>query len=50
VQHGDLFNIERSADSTDLTDMVCASFNWNNSDVFVLDIQKILERITGELV
>jgi purine-binding chemotaxis protein CheW len=46
VQHDDLFSIERGADSTDLTDMICASFDWNNSDVFVLDIQKMLERIT----
>jgi purine-binding chemotaxis protein CheW len=50
VQRGDLFNVERSADSTDLTEMVCASFNWNSNDVFVLDIRKILERIAGELI
>jgi purine-binding chemotaxis protein CheW len=49
VQHCDLFNLERGSDSTDLTDMVCASFNWNNNDVLVLDMQKILGRITEEL-
>jgi len=48
VQSDKLLNVERSADSNDLTEAVSASFNWNGSDVFVLDIQKILSRVTGD--
>jgi purine-binding chemotaxis protein CheW len=48
VQHEKLFMMERNQGSNDLTDAVYASFTWNNSDVFILDIQKILSRVTGE--
>ena len=49
VPSDNLFNIEKSQDSDDLTEMVSASFEWGNSNVFVLDIQKILERVIGEI-
>lgn len=39
---------DRSADSGDLTEAVFASFNWNGNDVFVLDIHRILSRVSGE--
>ena len=44
-----LLMVERSADD-DLTEAVFASFNWNGSDVFVLDIKRILTRVTDEVV
>jgi purine-binding chemotaxis protein CheW len=50
IQHEKLFMMERNPDSDDLTEAVYASFNWNNSEVFVLDIQRILSRVTGEKV
>jgi purine-binding chemotaxis protein CheW len=50
VQQENLLSMERSAESNDLTEAVSASFNWNGSDVFVLDIQRILDRVTGETV
>jgi len=43
-----LFILERSADSNELTDAVSASFNWNSNDVFVLDVNRIIERVSGE--
>ena len=43
-----LLNVERSAESDDLTEAVLASFNWNGSDVFVLDIQRILARVSDD--
>jgi purine-binding chemotaxis protein CheW len=46
LQLDELYNIEKSTDSTDLSDMISASFYWNNNNVFVLDIHKILRRIT----
>ena len=45
-----LLMVERSAESDDLTEAVFASFNWNGGDVFVLDIQRILTRVTDEVV
>jgi len=44
-----LINIEREAGNGDLAEAVCASFNWNGNDVFVLDIQKILVRAEEEM-
>jgi purine-binding chemotaxis protein CheW len=48
IQHEKLFMMERNPDSDDLTEAVYASFNWNNNEVLVLDIQRILSRVTGE--
>lgn len=48
VQQEKLLSVERSAESDDLTEAVSASFSWNSGDVFVLDIQKILSRVTGD--
>jgi purine-binding chemotaxis protein CheW len=45
VQPDNLLNIEKGADSGDLTEAVLASFNWNGDDVFILDINKILSRV-----
>jgi len=43
-----LFVMERNADSGDLTDAISASFSWNGTDVFVLDVHRILERVFQE--
>jgi purine-binding chemotaxis protein CheW len=48
VARGKLLTVERSADSSDLAELVTASFKWNGSDVFVLDIQRLLSRVAGE--
>jgi purine-binding chemotaxis protein CheW len=37
-----LLPVERSADSTDLAEMISASFKWHDADVFVLDTQRLL--------
>jgi purine-binding chemotaxis protein CheW len=46
IQQEHLLNIERSKESGDITETVSATFNWNNSNVFILDIQRILARVT----
>jgi len=48
IQQEKLLSVERSPESNDLTEAVFASFNWNADDVFVLDIHKILSRVTGD--
>jgi purine-binding chemotaxis protein CheW len=42
------FSIERRAESDDVSETISASFQWNGSDVFVLDILRILARISAE--
>jgi purine-binding chemotaxis protein CheW len=44
-----LFGIERKTDSDDISETISASFKWNGYDVFVLDIQRILIRISSEV-
>lgn len=41
----DLLGIERGTE----TEAISASFNWNGENVFVLDIQRILARVSGEV-
>jgi purine-binding chemotaxis protein CheW len=50
IPQDDLLSMERGAESGDITDAVCASFNWNGSDVLVLDIHSILTRAAGDAV
>ena len=45
-----LLGIERGVESYDATEVVSASFNHNGSDVLVLDIQRILARVSAEVV
>jgi purine-binding chemotaxis protein CheW len=40
--------VERSSESGDLAEIIAASFRWHENDVFVLDIERILSRVTGE--
>jgi purine-binding chemotaxis protein CheW len=48
VPQDGLLNMERGPDSGDITDAVSASFNWNGSDVLVLDINRILAKAGGD--
>ena len=50
LQPRDLLNIEKSAESGDLTQAVRAWFNWNGKDVQVLDVRFILSRASGEAI
>ena len=45
-----LLRIEQGAELDDLAESVSASFSWNGGNVFVLDIQSILARISSEVV
>ena len=49
IQPENLLSIERSLDSNDLAEAVSASFNWNGNDVFILDIHRIISRVSGEV-
>jgi purine-binding chemotaxis protein CheW len=49
IQNNDLFTVERNADSTDLTDIICASFKWEEGDVFVIDANRIMSRVSKEI-
>jgi len=49
IQNDDLFIVERNIDSGDLTDIVCASFKLEGSDVFVLDVNRIISRVSREI-
>jgi len=44
-----LFSIERKAESDDMSETISASFKWNGEDVFVLDIRRVLTRISSEV-
>lgn len=50
VPEQDVLLIERNAESNDTTEAVSASFNWEGDNVFVLDIQRILKRVSQETV
>jgi len=45
-----LINIETESGQIELDSAASASFNWNGTDVFVLDIRRILARIAQEAV
>ena len=50
VPEQNLLIMERSAESNEITETVSASFNWEGGDVFVLDVQHILKRVSQETV
>jgi len=50
IQPENLFITERGAETGELTDAVGATFAWNESNVFVLDVNRILSRVSGEIV
>ena len=43
-----LLYMDKNPEAGDLAEAVYASFNWKESDVLVLDINRILSRVTGE--
>ena len=45
-----IISIERSVNSDDSAEAISASFNWNGHDVFVLDVNRIIGRVSGEMV
>ena len=45
-----LFKIGTGSESVELNNAVCASFNWNGTDVYVLDIQRLLALVAQEAV
>jgi purine-binding chemotaxis protein CheW len=49
VSSSNLLQIEQEAGSGDITSVVSASFQWNKTNVFVLDIRQILNRIIDEV-
>jgi len=49
VQRETMLNIERDAENGGSAEAVCASFSWNGNNVFVLDIQKIIDRAAEEM-
>jgi purine-binding chemotaxis protein CheW len=48
VQASDLLQIEQEAGSSDITSVVTASLEWNGTNIFVLDIRQILNRIVND--
>jgi purine-binding chemotaxis protein CheW len=49
IKNEELFVIEKNDSSSELTDAICASFKWNDNNVFVLDINRIISRISQEI-
>ncbi|MDR2543269.1 MAG: chemotaxis protein CheW [Treponema sp.] len=49
IPQEELLGVETSAEPGDKTEAISGSFNWDGGDVFVLDIQRILSQIAGEL-
>jgi len=50
IQNEEIFTVEKKSDSDELTDGINASFKLNENDVFVLDVNKILNRVSEELL
>jgi len=50
IPPGNLLLTERGAETGELTDAVGATFSWNENDVFVLDVNRILSRVSGDTV
>jgi len=48
IQPQDILIMERNADNLEITDAVAASFVWNGENVFVLDINRILEKVSQD--
>ena len=50
VPQDKLLEIEQNMETGGASDVISASFNWNGSNVFVLDVYRILARVTAEAV
>jgi len=45
IPQENIFPIERSAEANDITEAISAFFKWNDEDVFVIDIHRILTQV-----
>ena len=45
-----LITVEKNSESGDLSEAISGTFNWDGSDVFVLDVQYVLSRASDEAV
>jgi len=50
IKNEEIFTIEKKSDSNEFADEINAAFKWNDSDVFVLDVNKIINRVSEELL
>jgi len=50
IQNDEILTIEKKSGSDEFTDGINASFKWNKDDVFILDVNKILNRVSEELL
>jgi purine-binding chemotaxis protein CheW len=50
VPQENLLEVEHRAESGDMSEAVSATFSWGDGDVFILDIQYILTRISAEAI
>jgi purine-binding chemotaxis protein CheW len=48
VQPSNLLQIEQESGSSDITAAVTASLQWNETNIFVLDIRQILDRVVTD--
>jgi purine-binding chemotaxis protein CheW len=48
VRASDLLQIEQEDGSSDITSVVTASMQWNGTNIFVLDIRQILNRVVND--
>ena len=44
-----LVKVERDLQENNLSEAVCSIFNWNNNNVFILDIEKILQCVSRDI-
>jgi purine-binding chemotaxis protein CheW len=50
IQNEELCAVEKNADSNEVADEVSAVFKWNDNDVFVLDANRLINRVMEELL
>jgi purine-binding chemotaxis protein CheW len=49
IPQADIVPMERNPGSNELAEIIAASFRLNGEDVFLLDIERVLDRVTGEI-
>jgi len=50
IKNDEISTVEKKSDSDEFADGINASFKWNDNDVFVLDANKIINRVSEELI
>jgi purine-binding chemotaxis protein CheW len=48
VRASELLQIEQESGSNDITSVVTASLQWNGTNIFILDIRQILNRVVND--